>query len=173
MKIGIILNDIDTELADYTTTCIAISATNHEHEVWYMGVGDLAFDLNEKPYGQTCRVPLRKYRSRGRETYLKLLTTKHAIRQRICLADLDVLLLRNVPANDLIKRPWARLASINFGRPAIRHGVIVLNDPDGLAQAANKMYLGSFPQEVRPRALLSRNRYDIKVLLLPRRVGRL
>jgi glutathione synthase len=163
MKIGFIVNGIDTELADYTTTCLAVAATNLDHEVWYMGVGDLSLDLDEKPYGQACRVPLRKYRSR--ETYLKVLRNKQSIRHRVCIADLDVLLLRNDPADDVIKRPWARLAGINFGRLAIRHGVIVLNDPNGLAQAVNKMYLETFPEEVRPRALISRNRNDIKAFI--------
>jgi glutathione synthase len=163
MKIGIIVNGIDTEIGDYTTTALAAAATNLDHEVWYMGVGDLALDLDEKPYGQAHRVPTKKYRSG--ETYLKALREKQAIRQRICIADLDVLLLRNDPADDVIKRPWARLAGINFGRLAIRHGVIVLNDPNGLAQAVNKMYLETFPKEVRPRALISRNRDDIKAFI--------
>ena len=47
---------------------------------------------------------------------------------------------------------------IIFGRVAMRHGVIVLNDPDGLAQAANKMYFQLFPEEVRPTTLITRDR---------------
>jgi len=85
-----------------------------------------------------------------------------AVAERICLTDLDILLLRNDPADDVIQRPWARLTGINFGRLAMRHGVIVLNDPDGLAQAVNKMYLQSFPDEVRPRALITRDPDEIK-----------
>jgi glutathione synthase len=163
MKIGIIVNGIDTELADYTTTCVALAATNLDHEVWYMGVGDLALDLDEKPYGQARRVAAKKYRCG--ETYLKALRDKKAVHERICIADLDVLLLRNDPADDVIKRPWARLAGINFGRLAIRHGVIVLNDPNGLAQSVNKIYLETFPKEVRPDALISRSSDDIKAFI--------
>jgi glutathione synthase len=73
-----------------------------------------------------------------------------------------VLLLRNDPASDVNTRPWARLAGINFARLAMRHGVIVLNDPDGLTHAINKMYLQTFPREVRPRTLITRNRAEMK-----------
>ena len=44
----------------------------------------------------------------------------------------------------------------------MRHGVIVLNDPNGLAKATNKMYFQLFPEEVRPRTLISRDRKEIK-----------
>lgn len=160
MKIGLIVNGIETELPDYTTTHLAIAATNLGHEVWYMGVGDLAYDPDEKPRGRARRVPDKKYRSS--QAYLMALRGKQAMAQRICLAELDILMLRNDPADDVIKRPWARLAGINFGRLALRHGVMVLNDPNGLGQAINKMYLQSFPEEVRPRALITRDPNEIK-----------
>jgi glutathione synthase/RimK-type ligase-like ATP-grasp enzyme len=39
---------------------------------------------------------------------------------------------------------------------------IVLNDPDGLSRALNKMYFQDFPEEVRPRTLITRDRAEIK-----------
>jgi glutathione synthase len=45
---------------------------------------------------------------------------------------------------------------------AMRHGVIVLNDPNGLAKALNKMYFQDFPEDVRPRTLITRNREEIR-----------
>ena len=48
---------------------------------------------------------------------------------------------------------------------AKRRGVVVLNDPDGLLKAMNKMYFQHFPEEVRPRTLISRNREDIKAFI--------
>ena len=163
MKLGLIVNGIKTEQPDYTTTYLGIAATNLGHEVWYMGVGDLAYDPDERPHGRARRVPDKKYRSG--QAYLKALWGKQAITQRICLAELDILLLRNNPADDVNSRPWARLAGINFGRLALQHGVIVLNDPNGLAQAVNKMYLQNFPEEVRPRALITRDRNEIKAFI--------
>jgi len=44
----------------------------------------------------------------------------------------------------------------------MRHGVIVLNDPNGLAQATNKMYFQLFPEQVRPPTLITRDRTEIK-----------
>jgi glutathione synthase len=40
--------------------------------------------------------------------------------------------------------------------------VIVLNDPNGLAQAVNKMYFQLFPEEVRPATLITRDRDEIR-----------
>jgi len=72
------------------------------------------------------------------------------------------LLLRNNPTEEPEERAWARTAGIDFGRIAMRHGVIVLNDPNALASAQNKTYLQLFPEEVRGRTLVSIDRDEIK-----------
>ena len=84
------------------------------------------------------------------------------MQERITVDDLDVLMLRNVPSDDYLKRPWAATAAAEFGRVAMRHGVIVVNDPNGLAKASTKMYFQLFPEEVRPRTLITRDRDEIK-----------
>ena len=71
-------------------------------------------------------------------------------------------MLRNVPSDDYIQRPWATNIAAEFGRVAMRHGVIVANDPNGLAKASSKMYFQLFPEEVRPRTLISRDREELK-----------
>jgi glutathione synthase len=43
--------------------------------------------------------------------------------------------------------------------------VLVVNDPDGLLRAGSKMYLAGFPEEIRPRTLISRNVDKIKEFL--------
>jgi glutathione synthase len=93
---------------------------------------------------------------------LKELQGAKAVKQRITVDDLDVLMLRNVPSDDYIKRPWASATATEFGRVAMRHGVIVVNDPNGLAKASTKMYFQLFPQEVRPRTMITRDRDEIK-----------
>ena len=160
MRLGIIVNDIQTEKGDYTTTHLAIEATNLGHEVWYMGVADLAYEPDEYTHGYARRSADKKYRSG--DAYIEALRGKKSHAERINLDKLDVLLLRNNPAEDVNTRPWARLAGINFARLAMRHGVIVLNDPNGLTQAVNKMYLQAFPEAIRPRALITRNHAEIK-----------
>src|SRR5690606_36682246 len=59
-------------------------------------------------------------------------------------------------------RPWAQNAGIVFGQFAQRHGVVVLNDPNTLANALNKMYFQYFPKTVRPETIITRNIDDIK-----------
>ena len=44
MKIGFVVNDIDTEQAQYTTNRLAMAAKEMGHEAWYMGIGDFAYE---------------------------------------------------------------------------------------------------------------------------------
>ena len=74
--------------------------------------------------------------------------------------DLDVLMLRNDPSDDALDRPWAQTSGILFGQVAAANGVLVVNDPVHLADAINKTYFQHFPEEVRPKTLISRD-FDI------------
>jgi glutathione synthase len=160
VKLGIVVNDIRTEEPEYTTTRLAIAAVNLEHEVWVMGVGDLEYDPDDRVRAQARRAPKSRYKAL--EVYLRELKSSKAIVERVPVDEFDVLLLRNDPASDAISRPWAATTGILFGRMAMRHGVIVLNDPNGLTKATTKMYFQSFPEEVRPKTLITRNREEIK-----------
>jgi glutathione synthase/RimK-type ligase-like ATP-grasp enzyme len=73
-----------------------------------------------------------------------------------------VLMLRNVPSDDFTKRPWASTTATELGRIVMRHVVIVLNDPNGLAKASPKIYLQLFPEEVRPHTLITRDNSEMK-----------
>ena len=167
MRIGFIVNDIMTEGKGYTTTRLGMAAINMGHEAWIIGVGDLAYDPDEKIRGRARMAPAKKYTTS--DAYLRDLQGSKAKIERITIDDLDVLLLRNDPSEDASNRSWAASAGIVFGRVAMRHGVIVLNDPDGLAKAANKMYFQGFPEEVRPATLITRDRDEIKAFAKERR----
>ena len=160
MRLGLLVNDIQTEKSGYTTTRLAMTAVNQGDEAWVMGVGDLAYDSDEKIRATARTVPGARYKST--ETFLKDLQGNKARRERITVDDLDVLMLRNDPSEDAVKRPWAQSAGFVFGRVAMRHGVIVLNHPTSLASALNKMYFQLFPEEVRPRTVITRNREEIR-----------
>ncbi len=160
MKIGFVVNDVMTEEAGFTTTRLGCEAVNQGHEVFVMGVGDLAYDPDESIRARARSVPQKKYSSH--ETYLKDLQGPKSVKARITVDELDVLMLRNVPSDDYLKRPWASTSAAEFGRVAMRHGVIVVNDPNGLAKATTKMYFQLFPEEVRPRTLITRDRDEIK-----------
>jgi glutathione synthase len=160
VRIGFVVNDIMTEEKGYTTTRLGMAAHNMGYEAWVMGVGDLAYDPDEKIRARARAASGKSYKSS--EAYLKAVQGIKARRERITVDELDVLMLRNDPSVDAIQRPWAQSAGIIFGRVAMRHGVIVLNDPDGLAKATNKMYFQHFPEEVRPLTLITRDRTEIR-----------
>ena len=160
MRIGLVVNDVKTEQAGYTTTRLGMSAVNRGHEVWVMGLGDLAYDADENIRARASSVLKKQYKSN--ELYLSTLQSAKGIKERITVDDLDVLMLRSDPANETGQRSWAASAGINFGRIAMRHGVIVLNDPNGLSKAVNKTYFQLFPEEVRPRTLITRDLNEIK-----------
>jgi len=160
MKIGFLVNDVMTEKVGYTTVRLACEAVNRGHEIHYFGVGDLAYDSDEYVRARARTVKKKTYGSYT--SFFKDLQGGKGVNERITVDDLDVLMLRNVPSDDIITRPWAAAAATEFGRLAMRHGVIVVNDPNGLAKAGSKMYLQLFPEEVRPRTLITRDNSEIR-----------
>jgi glutathione synthase len=160
MRIGLVVNDVKTEQPGYTTTRLGMWSINRGHDVWVMGLEDFAYDEDESIRARARSVPKKQYKST--DLFLSTLQGKKALQERITVDDLDVLMLRSDPANETGLRAWAATAGINFGRLAMRHGVIVLNDPNGLAKAINKTYFQLFPEEVRPRTLITRDLQEIK-----------
>ena len=160
MKIAFVVNDVRTEEAGFTTTRLAAQAVNLGHSAYLIGVGDFAYDPDDHIRARATSAPKDKYKNS--EAYLQDVHGKTAIHERIDVDDLDVLMMRNVPSDDFLKRPWAATVASEFGRLAARHGVIVVNDPNGLAKASSKMYFQLFPEEVRPRTLITRDNNEIK-----------
>lgn len=104
MKIGFVVNDIRTEEAGFTTTRLAHMALRRGHEVWMIGVGDLAYDGDECIRARGRTTPKRIYGSH--ESYFAdLQNKKKATIERITVDDLDALMLRNVPSDDVIQPP--------------------------------------------------------------------
>jgi len=161
MRIGFVVNNIHTELPNYTTTRLAMAAVNRGHEAWLIGTGDFAFDPDDFVRARARAAPKTRYKSL--QSFLDELRGPRGKVQRITADDLDVLMLRNDPAEDRGRRAWAQTAGIMFGRAAMRRGVIVLNDPNGLAKAMNKMYFQLFPEEVRPATLITRDREEVRL----------
>lgn len=161
MKIGFVVNDVATEKAQYTTTRLAMSASNRDHEVWIMGVGELAQDPDGQVVAHAKGAGSKSYRSL--ETFLEdLQGDSKGKSERVVVDELDVLMLRNDPADDAQDRPWAQTSGILFGQLAASGGPLVVNDPVHLADAVNKTYFQHFPEEVRPRTMISRDPSDIK-----------
>ncbi len=151
MRLGIVVNVMDSVATGATTYRLAADAINMGHEVWVMSTGSLAYNPDDTIGGFARTVPPGRYTS---ARFLDAFKSNKAIDKWITLDELDVLLLRSNPS---VQRAWAQSAGIHFGRLAMRHGVIVLNDPNGLSKAVNKLYLQTFPESVRPRTLVTRN----------------
>ncbi len=161
MKIGFVVNDVITEKPQYSTTRLAMSARNRDHEVWLMGVGDLAQNSQGNVVAHARGPEDKTYRSL--EAFLdSVQSDKDGKSEKISVDELDVLMLRNDPSDDALDRPWAQTSGVLFGQVAVANGVIVVNDPMHLADAVNKTYFQHFPEEVRPRTLISRSDGDIK-----------
>ncbi|HLT23496.1 MAG TPA: glutathione synthetase [Ignavibacteria bacterium] len=159
MKIGFVVNRLETEQAGYTTIRLAVAAISLGHKVSIMSVGDFSYADDECVYASAYNAT--KKSAATPASLVKAIRAKNSKRTKIKVDDLDVLLLRNDPAED-VARPWAQFAGVNFGKLLIKKGVIVLNDPNGLAKAFNKTYFQTFPEAVRPRTIISRDAREIK-----------
>lgn len=158
MKIGFIVNQVKKENANYTTTGLAWYAHKRGHQVYYMGVDDLVYYSDERIGAHARKVPDKKFTTQN--TFMT--GVKKTDKEKITSSDLDVLLLRNDPAEDIDKRPWAQSAGMLFSQMAVKQGVIVLNDPQALSSAVNKMYFQHFPEMVRPKTIITREVADIQ-----------
>lgn len=164
MRIGIVVNTLDSKEPGQTTYGLALEAINRGHEVWITSAGHFSYDVDDHVRAFARSVPVRRYASVGKLN--EAMGGREAIHKRITVDDLDVLLLRNNPS---AQREWAQAAGIHFGRLAMRRGVIVLSDPNGLAKAANKLYLNTYPREIRPRTLVTRSTDRIAAMLAEER----
>jgi glutathione synthase len=76
---------------------------------------------------------------------------------------MDVFWLRYNPSEEVENdRAWAQHAGVLFGRLAMARGVIVLNHPDTLAYAIDKLYFQHFPEAVRPATIVTRDMEEIR-----------
>jgi len=160
MKIGFVVNDVATEQPFYTTARLALTATRMGHQAWFMGLGDFAFEP-EGTLSALVRRASPKTDFASLEDYLAAVQDPGAQRH-LDLGELDVLMLRSDPAEDAAERPWGGPAGIAFGQLIAATGVLVVNDPEHLADALNKAYFQHFPDVVRPQTLIARDEQMIR-----------
>jgi glutathione synthase len=154
MRIAFFVNDVATEIDEYTTTRLARAAAQGGHEVWYVGVGDV--ELGESDGQLMAGAHAADFEKDDTlETFMERIKKRDA--ERIVMDDLDVLFLRNESIDDLQKRPWASPLGVVFGQMLKARGVTVVNDPMSLTRATSKLYLEEFPEKIRPRSLVTRD----------------
>ena len=160
MLIAFFVNDMAREFAGYTTTVLAHEAAQRGHSVCYVTPSDFMLAPDDQLHVHGRFMPKRKYKDR--EDFFAALEEVGEKKTQIDMDEVDVLMLRSDPSLDAQSMPWAAEAGILFGREAAKRGVIVLNDPDSLSRAINKLYFQSFPPEVRAETLITRHEADIK-----------
>jgi glutathione synthase len=159
MKIGFVVNSIATEKPEYTTVRLALAAARKGHETWLMGVDDFSHRADGAVAAHARTASKRKQTSM--EAFLDSVKDDAQGCEEVPIDELDVLMMRNDPAEDALERPWAITSGILFAQLSVTQGTLVVNDPASLANAVNKTYFQHFPEAVRPRTLISRDPDDI------------
>ena len=154
MRLAFFVNDVATEIDEYTTTRLARAALRRGHEAWYVGVGDVELAESDGRLEAMARAATFEPDD-TLETFMERVKGRDA--ERIVLDDLDALFLRNESIDDLQERPWASPLAVVFGQMLKARGVTVVNDPMSLVRATSKLYLEEFPEKIRPRSLVTRH----------------
>ncbi len=158
MRLALFVNDVATEVDEYTTTRLARAAAQRGHEVWYVGVGDV--ELGESGGQFVARAHAAEFKKGDTlEGFMERIKERDA--DRIVMDDLDALFLRNESIDDLQERPWASPLGVVVGQMLKARGVTVVNDPMSLVRATSKLYLEEFPEKIRPRSLVTRDPQSI------------
>jgi glutathione synthase len=63
MRVGFVVNDIETESENYTTTRLAMATVNRGHEAWFIGSSDMAFDPDDHVRARARTVTKASYKS--------------------------------------------------------------------------------------------------------------
>jgi glutathione synthase len=159
LLIAFFVNDLEREHPGYTTTVLSHQAAMRGHSVYYVTPYDFMLRPDDTLWVHARRLPKRKYKDR--EEFFATLKSPKTKVEAIDISEIDVLMLRNDPSIDS-ETPWAMEVGILFGREAVKRGVIVLNDPDSLGRAINKLYFQSFPAAARAETLITKHESDIK-----------
>jgi glutathione synthase len=114
MRIGFVVNDVASEKPEYTTVRLARVAAARGHDTWLMGVGDFSQHADD-----TVAVHARRAFAEPDEdepTFLARVQDEVHQPEPVAVADLDVLVMRNDPADDMTERPWAVTSGVLFAQ---------------------------------------------------------
>ena len=154
MRLAFFVNDVATEVDEYTTTRLARAAAQRGHQVTYVGVEDVELGESE---GQLLAWAHAAEFEKDDTLAGFMERVKERDAERIVMDDLDALFLRNESLEDWPERPWASPLGVVIGQMLKARGVTVVNDPTSLVRATSKLYLEEFPEKIRPRSLVTRD----------------
>lgn len=156
MRVGLLVNhplEID---ARQTTALLARAASRRGHHLEVFGVADLAVTPDDAlvaralpcPPDANCAEP-------------SLVSALRAAAPTLTdLERLDLILVRSSPGRDIPRQPLHDTALSILALAAAR-GALVINDPDGLAHTATKLFTVELPGDTRPRSLVSAHAGDL------------
>ena len=160
MRVCFVVNNVKTQRPTYTTLHVAFEAQRRGHDVRFVSVLGMSRGEDGTVHAETFAA---EARATAKEYCAALVETERG--EPASLSELDVVFLRNNPNVGPSAAGGARPNPvIDFAR-CLKGRTLVYNDPDGLVRAASKMYLAGFPDEVRPRTLISRSPTRIKEFL--------
>lgn len=160
MNIGFFVTDLSLEKSQYSTYWVSLAAIARGHKVFHISASDLEYTESGDLRVKARSVKKKKYKDS--RAYFEALRGPEGQEESISVSDLDVLLLRSDPACETDGYKWVQPMALQLGRLARSQGVIVLNDPDGLSKAMDKLYLQLYPDFVRPESIITRSPADIK-----------
>lgn len=163
IKIGFLVNNVKKiKRSDTVILMLTLEALSRGHKVYFIGLGDMSYSSDDMIHAKACTFNGKKYSDIDNLHKGILETHKKGLCNKINISELDVLMLRNDPSIEPPERSWAKSIALDFGMMATKYGVIVLNSPGGLSKSRNKLYLEHFPDEIKPKTMITRDQNEIK-----------
>ncbi len=142
MKLGIVMDPISgINIKKDSTFAMMLAAQKRDWEIYYMEQNDL-YIQDFRAYANTQRVTVKDDKTKWYELF---------DRDNIALSDLDALLMRKDPPFDIEYIYTTYI--LEYGQ---KEGLLVINDPGGLRDVNEKMFINSFPDCIAP-TIVSRN----------------
>lgn len=157
MKIAFVINQTHKETERFTTTLLALKAHQLGHEIYYIGLADFYYESAH--IAAHVRAVLPEQHITSAKALMEALRNCKKIKMELEI--MDVVWLRFDPVLDMVNRPWAASSALQFASLLKEKGVQVINDPDSMSRASNKLYLEGFDETIRPKTIVTRNYADV------------
>ncbi len=157
MKIAFVINQTHKETDRFTTSLLALKAHQRGHEIYYIGLADFYYESAHIAAHVREVLPAQAITT----TTFLMEVLRATTKTKMNMEKMDVVWLRFDPVLDMVNRPWAASSALQFASLLKEKGVLVINDPDSLGRASNKLYLEGFDESIRPKTIVTRNYTDV------------
>jgi glutathione synthase len=151
MKLGVVMDPISgINIKKDSTFAMMLAALNRGWEIHYMELNDL-FIQDSRAYAATRKLTVKDDKSRWYEFHED---------QIIPLSDLNALLMRKDPPFDI-----EYIYATYILEYAQQEGLLVINDPSGLRDVNEKMFINRFPDCIAP-TIVSRDHARLRQFII-------